>query len=112
LDQLDALSHCESAAPVQVSVQPVSVAKVKTSAAEVAETPPEVVTEMSTELADADGLTAVICDALETVNDGDGTEPNHTPDAPLSPEPLIVTSEPPVTGPDVGETDVTDGRTR
>ncbi len=49
------------------------------------------------------GVVTVITVEPETESEVPATPPNVTDDAPLSCEPVIVTSVPPVTGPDAGE---------
>jgi hypothetical protein len=70
--------------------------------------PPGVVTVMSTVPVPA-GAVAVIWVALLTVNVAAATEPNFTAEAPVRPDPLIVTEVPPAAGPEVGLTAVTAG---
>jgi hypothetical protein len=82
---------------------------VYTSAGPVVEVPFEVVTVTSTEPAASAGLVAVICESLLTVNDGAATDPNLTVDAPVKPDPLIVTAVPPTVVPDVGLIEATRG---
>jgi hypothetical protein len=55
------------------------------------------------------GDTAVISVPEITVNVVAGTAPNVTFDAPANPEPVIVTSVPPVVGPEPGVTLATTG---
>jgi hypothetical protein len=82
---------------------------VKWSLALVAEVPPPVVTRTSTVPADSVGAVAVIDPSLFTVNDVAAVAPNATADAPVNPEPLIVTLVPPDAGPDAGLTPDTTG---
>jgi len=78
------------------------------SADVIALVPPMVVTVTSTAPVPA-GATAVICVAELTANDVAGVAPNETAVAPVKFVPVIVTIVPPAAGPDVGESDVTDG---
>ena len=70
--------------------------------------PPGVVTVMSTVPAAPTGAVAEIWLELFTENVA-AVPPKLTPVAPVKPVPLIVTVVPPVVGPDVGLTLVTDG---
>jgi hypothetical protein len=74
----------------------------------VALVPPGVVTAMSTVLAAPGGAVAEIWLELLITNDA-ALPPKVTAVAPVKPVPLIVTVVPPVVGPDVGLTLVTDG---
>ena len=74
----------------------------------VALVPPGVVTVTSTVPATPVGAVAVIWLELFTENVA-AVPPKLTPVAPVKPVPLIVTVVPPVVGPDVGLTLVTDG---
>ena len=109
MDQFAALPHSESTAPVDVSVQPADALKVKASEGAVADVPPGVVTVTLTVPSASAGLTAVIFLSLLTANEGAGTVPNSTTDAPVNPEPLIVTEVPPAVDPEVGLMQVTTG---
>jgi hypothetical protein len=72
---------------------------VKWSTAEVADVPPGVVTVMSTVLALAAGLMAVIEAGELTLIAGAGVVPNATVEPLVKPVPLIVTLAPPASGP-------------
>jgi hypothetical protein len=74
----------------------------------VALVPPAVVTVISTVPAAPGGAVAETWFELFTTNDA-ALPPKLTPVAPVKPVPLIVTVVPPVVGPDVGLTLVTDG---
>jgi hypothetical protein len=74
----------------------------------VALVPPAVVTAISTVPAAPGGAVAETWFELFTTNDA-ALPPKLTPVAPVKPVPLIVTVVPPVVGPDVGLTLVTDG---
>jgi hypothetical protein len=85
------------------------VAYVNLSAALVADVPAIVVTVMSTVPTDPAGDTAVICDALFTVNEVAAVVPNRTLLAPINPVPVMVTGVPPAVLPEDGEIEVTVG---
>jgi hypothetical protein len=108
-DQFDAVLQFESVAPVQVSVQPVAAPKVYTSDDPVVDVPLVVVTVMSTEPAASAGLVAVIWIPLLTVNEVAATDPNFTLEAPVKPDPVMVTAVPPPVPPEFGEREVTTG---
>ena len=78
------------------------------SAADVADVPPAVVTLTSTVPVPA-GDVAVIWVAELTVTPVAAVAPKVTAVAPVKPVPVIVTVEPPVCGPAVGESEVTVG---
>ena len=75
----------------------------------VAETPPGVVTVISTHIGAPAGDTAEICVEDNTVNEVAGVEPNFTAVAPFRLVPLMITVVPPATGPEAGDTDETVG---
>jgi hypothetical protein len=81
---------------------------VNLSAALVIDVPAIVVTTMSTVPTEPAGDTAVICDALFTVNEA-AVVPNKTLLAPINPVPVIVTGVPPTVPPVDGEIAVTVG---
>ena len=77
---------------------------VNSSAEPIAETPPTVVTVTSTVPAACAGAVAVISESETTSTFVAGDDPKSTADAPVNPEPEIVTTVPPVVGPDDGAT--------
>jgi hypothetical protein len=82
---------------------------VNSSAADVDEVPPDVVTVISTTPGASDGDTAVIDEDELIVNEVASVVPNRTAVAPVKLVPVIVTDVPPATGPLVGEMLVTVG---
>jgi hypothetical protein len=82
------------------------------SLGEVAEVPPALATITSTVPADPAGDVAVIVLAEFTVNEVAGAEPKVTAEAPVKPEPVMVTRVPPASGPTTGRTAVTVGVAR
>ena len=75
-----------------------------------AETPPAVVTRISTVApAVPGGLTAVICESLTTLKLPAAAVPKLTAEAPLKRAPVMVTVVPPATGPVFGVIAVTAG---
>ncbi len=80
------------------------------SAEDVGEVPTGVITVTFTAPV-PDGLTAMMERSLSTVKLVAGTDPNSTADAPLNPDPVIVTGVPPAVEPLVGERAVTAGAT-
>ena len=90
---------------VTVGMEP----KVNWSPAEVAETPPAVVTVTSTVPAACVGEVAVRLVALVTVTAVAGVVPKLTVEPAVKPEPVTVTRVAPATGPEVGAMAVTAG---
>ena len=83
--------------------------KVKSSAEDLAETPPGVVTVTSTVAAATAGLVTVIWVALFTVTPVPAVVPKSTAVAPVKAVPVTVTLVPPAVGPELGLTAVTVG---
>ena len=99
------LGFCDEVSAVWVVV---TAAKVKRSAADVADVPTAVVTVISTVPVPA-GEVAVIWVLELTVKPVAGVAPNVTAVAAVKPVPVMMTVVPPLVGPAVGEIDVTVG---
>ena len=83
--------------------------KVKSSAEEVAEVPPAVVTVTSTVAAECDGEVAVIWESETTVKVETAVAPKWIAVAAVKPVPVMVTEVPPPAGPALGATELTVG---